>query len=73
MKRVSVRQLRDDFAQVSKWLAQGETIQITKRGKPFARLYPEAGARTFLGACETSIALPPDLDQPVGIPWEAGE
>lgn len=72
MKTATVRQLRNDFGRLSKWLEAGETIQIVKRGRPFARVSPEPAARrTFLGACPGTDPLPPDLDAPVPVEWEA--
>ena len=41
MKTATVRDLRYDFPKVEAWLAGGEEIAITKRGKPFARLVRE--------------------------------
>jgi antitoxin (DNA-binding transcriptional repressor) of toxin-antitoxin stability system len=38
MKTASVRELRNDFARVSHWLEAGEQVEITKRGRPYARL-----------------------------------
>ena len=40
MKTASVRDLRNDFARVSAWIENGEPVEITKGGKPFARLVP---------------------------------
>lgn len=40
MKTASVRELRLDFARVSKWIEDGETVAITKRGHAFATLVP---------------------------------
>ena len=40
MKTASVADLRNRFASVAGWLAKGEQVQITKRGKPFAILSP---------------------------------
>ena len=40
MKRASVADLRNKFAQVSKWIEAGETVEITKRGQVFAALTP---------------------------------
>lgn len=40
MKTLTVRDLRYDFAKVEEWLADGEEIEITKHGKPVARLSP---------------------------------
>ncbi len=42
MKTASVRDLRNRFARVAAWIAQGEPVQITKSGKVFARLLPPA-------------------------------
>ena len=71
MKTATVRDLRNDFGRLSKWLESGETVQIVKRGKPFARVIPEPKIRTFLGACPGTSPLPLDIDEPVGIEWEA--
>ncbi len=32
MKTATVRDLRNNFARLSKWLEKGETIEIVKRG-----------------------------------------
>jgi antitoxin (DNA-binding transcriptional repressor) of toxin-antitoxin stability system len=71
MKTATVRDLRNDFGRVSKWLAAGETVQIVKRGKPFARVVPEPKRGSFLGACPGAAPLPDDIDEPLGITWDA--
>ncbi len=71
MKTATVRELRNGFSQVSGWLETGETVQILKRGKPFARVIPEPTQKSFLGACPGAEPLPPDIDEPVGISWDA--
>ncbi|MGA2542979.1 MAG: type II toxin-antitoxin system prevent-host-death family antitoxin [Verrucomicrobiota bacterium] len=49
MRTASVRDLRNRFARVAAWIAQGEPVEITKSGKVFARLVPPApGKRTKL-------------------------
>ena len=40
MKTATVRDLRNDFASLEAWLAEGETIRIEKRGTPVALLAP---------------------------------
>lgn len=45
MKRATVADLRNRFRQVSSWIEHGETVQIVKRGKPFARLTAERPTR----------------------------
>jgi len=73
MKTASVRDLRNDFRRVSKWVEAGETVQILKRGKPFARVVPEPKAQSFFGAGAGSVRVPPDIDEPIGIGWDAAE
>lgn len=41
MKTATVADLRNHFARLSAWIENGESVQIVKRGKPFARLSPE--------------------------------
>jgi len=71
MKTATVRDLRNEFRRISKWLERGESVQVLKRGKPFARVVPEPKAKTFVGACPSSVPLPPDLDEPTDVEWEA--
>lgn len=40
MKTATVADLRNDFARISRWIEAGEEVEITKRGKKFARLGP---------------------------------
>jgi antitoxin (DNA-binding transcriptional repressor) of toxin-antitoxin stability system len=42
MKTASVADLRNDFRRISAWIEDGETVEIVKRGKAFARLIPIA-------------------------------
>ncbi len=74
MKTASVRELRNDFARLSKWLAEGETIEIVKRGKPVADLVPKSNQnrhKSFLGCTPSPYPLPADIDDPVSAEWEA--
>lgn len=71
MKTATVREIRNDFATISKWLESGEVVQVLKRGKPFARIVPEPKRNSFLGACPSLEPLPADIDAPVGVEWEA--
>jgi prevent-host-death family protein len=41
MKTASVRQLRNEYSKLMKWIEAGQEISITRRGKPIARLVPE--------------------------------
>ena len=40
MKTATVRDLRNSFPRVARWIEQGESVEITKNGKHFARLVP---------------------------------
>ena len=40
MKTATVGDLRNQFPRVAAWIAEGESVEITKAGKPFARLVP---------------------------------
>ena len=40
MKTATVADLRNKFANVSKWIRDGEAVVITKHGQPFATLAP---------------------------------
>ncbi|MFP4166411.1 MAG: type II toxin-antitoxin system Phd/YefM family antitoxin [Opitutales bacterium] len=41
MKTATVRDLRNRYSNLLRWLDAGEEIVITQRGKPIARLIPE--------------------------------
>jgi antitoxin (DNA-binding transcriptional repressor) of toxin-antitoxin stability system len=49
MKTANVADLRNNFATIAAWIAEGETVAIHKRGKPFAELVPAraGGGRTL--------------------------
>lgn len=40
MKSATVRDLRNAFPTVARWIEEGECVEITRSGKPFARLEP---------------------------------
>jgi prevent-host-death family protein len=44
MKTATVRDLRNHYTGLLRWIAAGEEIVITRRGKPLARLIPEKSA-----------------------------
>lgn len=49
MKTATVRDLRNQFARISAWIGEGETIEITKGGKVFARLVPATPRKQRVG------------------------
>jgi antitoxin (DNA-binding transcriptional repressor) of toxin-antitoxin stability system len=73
MKTATVRELRNDFSRLSKWLEKGETIEILKRGKLVAELVPkrEKAPTRLLGATPSPHPLPEDIDEPVEAEWDA--
>lgn len=71
MKTATIRDLRNEFARVSKWIDQGETVQIIKRGKPFARVVPEPKSKSFLGSGRGTAKMLPGFDDPLELEWEA--
>lgn len=52
MKTASVRDLRNTYNQLLRWVEAGEEVVIQRRGKPVARLVPER--RKVLGGCDWS-------------------
>ncbi|CAN5854492.1 hypothetical protein BH11VER1_BH11VER1_19180 [soil metagenome] len=46
MKTATVADLRNNFRRVSAWLEHGETVQIVKRGRAFARLTAESASNS---------------------------
>jgi prevent-host-death family protein len=40
MKTATARDLRNRFADISRWVEEGEEIIVTKRGRAFARILP---------------------------------
>jgi antitoxin (DNA-binding transcriptional repressor) of toxin-antitoxin stability system len=40
MKTATVRELRNNFAKISRWIKDGEKVDITSRGVSLARLVP---------------------------------
>ena len=44
MKTATARELRNQFASIARWLEQGETVVLTRRGRPLGRIVPEPGA-----------------------------
>lgn len=57
MKRASVRDLRNAFPQVARWIEEGECVEITRSGKPFARLAP------IPSASEKDLEIPKFMDR----------
>ncbi len=41
MKTATVADLRNHFPKIAAWLAAGEEVRVTRRGKPLAKIVPE--------------------------------
>jgi len=44
MKTATVRELRNEFPRIEAWVHEGESINISKRGKVIATLIPALGS-----------------------------
>lgn len=44
MKTATVRELRNEFPRIEAWVNEGESINISKRGKVIATLVPAPGS-----------------------------
>ena len=60
MKTASVRELRNHYTTVMKWIEAGEEVKISKRGKIIARLVPERPKARRKVDWSTSAALTRD-------------
>lgn len=40
MKSTTVRELRNNYSTVLKWVAKGEEVEVTRRGKVVAKVVP---------------------------------
>jgi len=49
MKTATVRELRNDFPRIEAWVLEGESINISKRGKVIARLVPASSQAAIAG------------------------
>lgn len=45
MKTATVREFRHAFPKVLQWIESGETVTLTKRGKPIAQVTPPPAAK----------------------------
>lgn len=56
MKTTTVRDLRNNYSKVLQWVAKGEEVEVTRRGKVVAKVIPPAAAKTKVD-WEQSAAL----------------
>ncbi|MGC1480200.1 MAG: type II toxin-antitoxin system prevent-host-death family antitoxin [Chthoniobacterales bacterium] len=60
MRTATVRDLRNHYADLLKWIEAGEEIAITRRGKTIARLVPETPGHDAVFDWSKSAALTRD-------------
>lgn len=52
---------------------QRESLVITKRGKPVAKLIPMPAETDLFGALAGSVRFESDIVSPVGVEWDAAK
>lgn len=84
MKRIGIRELRQEASKHLRDVERGETIEVTDRGRPVARIVPVPPADTFEALVAAGritpakgnfldfLALPPLPPQP-GVPLPSEE
>ena len=74
MERIGVRELNQNTSQVLARVSGGETVEITDRGHPIARLVPVGGDRsTLVKLVAAGRAVPPTGSGPVPLPPKLGD
>ncbi|WP_328652464.1 type II toxin-antitoxin system prevent-host-death family antitoxin [Micromonospora sp. NBC_00330] len=73
MERIGVRELNQNTSQVLARVSGGETVEITDRGRPVARLVPVGDDRSVLAKLVAAgRAVPPTGGGPVPLPPKLG-
>ncbi len=57
MKSTTVRELRNNYSKVLKWVSKGEEVEVTRRGKVVAKVISPAPARAAAVDWSRSAAL----------------
>ncbi len=57
MRTTTVRELRNNYAKVIKWVAKGEEVEVTRRGKVVAKVVPPVAAKVTTVDWAQSAAL----------------
>jgi len=65
MKIATVADLRNHFPRVAQWIAEGEKVQIRKRGKAFATLSPVKGKKKKVEWPDLMARLRKNFSKPV--------
>jgi prevent-host-death family protein len=67
MHQVPIRELNQDTAEVLARVERGETVEITRRGRPIARLVP-IGPDTMADLVASGVVTPPTITDPIPMP-----
>lgn len=59
MKSTTVRELRNNYSKVLGWVADGEEVQVTRRGKVVAKVVPPIGPRTVVDWSQSAALTQP--------------
>jgi prevent-host-death family protein len=73
-KQVTATDAKATIARLLDDVAAGEEIEITKRGRPVARLVPPTGARSLKGSFEGAAMTAVDEEEKLfstGVSWNA--
>ena len=57
MKTTTVRELRNNYSKVLKWVAKGEEVDVTRRGKIVAKVVPPSSTKAMRVDWSQSAAL----------------
>ena len=57
MRTTTVRELRNNYSKVLKWVAKGEEVDVTRRGKIVAKVVPPSSAKATQVDWSQSAAL----------------
>ena len=56
MKSTTVRELRNNYSRVLKWVSKGEEVEVTRRGKVVAKVIPPMPASPSETANRADVA-----------------
>lgn len=58
MKTISVREMKANWAEIERQVAQGETFEVSNRGKPSVRIIPAVPRKVLKWDDHLATALP---------------
>jgi prevent-host-death family protein len=72
-RQVTATAAKSIFLRLLDEAAAGEEIEVTRHGRPVARLVPPIGARSIKGSCRGTAMMAAEEEQlfSTGEPWDA--